>query len=141
MGVVGSPGCYRTRMCPSWITSLQQAELYAAYWATQIAVYKGARSVTVGPDNDAARAQLSALSASVACVNQLRVLRRMFWLQAWSHVEPSFFRVDSALNRSPEPNPGFPTVGTCRGGRRAPPKIVGHESGAVWWFLPLSSFH
>ena len=71
VGVVGSPGCYRTRMCPPWITSLQQAELFAAYWASQTAVYKGARSVAVavGVDNDAARAQLSALSASVACVS------------------------------------------------------------------------
>ena len=99
MGVVGSPGCYRTRMCPSWITSLQQAELYAAHWATQIAVYKGVRSVAVGVDNDAARAQLSALSASVACVNQQRILRRMFWLRAWSHVEPSFFRAAAERRR------------------------------------------
>ena len=96
--MVGSPGCYRTRMCPPGITSLQQAELYAAYWAAQIAVYKGARSVAVGVDNGAARAQLSALSASVACVSQQRMLRRMFWLRVWSHVEPSFFRVASALN-------------------------------------------
>ena len=98
VGVVGSPECYRTRMCPPWITSLQQAELYAAYWATPIVVYKGAQSVAVGVDNDAARALLSALSPSVACVSQQRMLRRMFWLRAWSHVEPSFFRVASALN-------------------------------------------
>ena len=90
--------CCRTRICPALVTSLQQAELYAAYWATQIAVYKGAGSVAVGVDNDAARAQLCAMSASVVCMPQRRILRRMFWLRAWSQVEPCFFRVESALN-------------------------------------------
>ena len=78
MGVVGEPGCYRTRLCPPWIKSLQQAEVYAGYWAAKLAVYKGASAVRVGVDNDAARAQLTSLSASTGCLPQQRVLQRMF---------------------------------------------------------------
>ena len=66
-GVVGGPSCYRSCICPPWITSVQQAEAFAGFWAVQIAVYKGARAVAVGVDSDAARAQLSSLSASTAC--------------------------------------------------------------------------
>ena len=97
-GVVGGPGCYRSCICPLSITSLQQAEAFASFWAVQIAVYKGARAVAVGVDNDAACAQLSSLSASTACKGHQRVLRKLFWLRAWSNVLPLFFRVASDLN-------------------------------------------
>ena len=96
--VVGAPGCYGTSITPPWVNSLQQAKLYAAYCAVKVAVYKGSRSVAVRVDNDAARAQLSSVSATTACRAQQRILRRFFWLRAWSGVRLHFFGVPSPYN-------------------------------------------
>ena len=97
-GVVGAPGCYHTQVCPPWVSSLQQAEVYAAFWAVQLALYEGARSVAIGVDNDAARAQLGSISASTACRSQQQILRKFFWLRMWSNVQPSFFQVPTGCN-------------------------------------------
>ena len=63
VGVVGALGCYRTHLvAPSWITTLQQAELFEGYWAMKIKVYKGSHSMATRVDNDAASPQLSSIS-------------------------------------------------------------------------------
>ena len=98
IGVVGSPGFYRSYVCPRWVRSLQQAELYGVYGALKAAVGCRLRSVAVGIDNEAVRVQSASLRASTDCPVQLRLLRRIFWLRAWSGLQLSVFRVPSAVN-------------------------------------------
>ena len=98
VGVVGSPGLYRSYLCPQWVHSLQQAELYGAYSALKVAVGCRLHSVVIGIDNDPVRQQLVSLRASTGCPQQLRILRRIFWLRVWSGLHAAAFRVPSALN-------------------------------------------
>ena len=98
IGVVGSPGFYRSYVCPRWVRSLQQAELYGVYGALKAAAGCRLRSVAVGIDNEAVRVQSASLRASTDCPVQLRLLRRIFWLRAWSGLQLSVFRVPSAVN-------------------------------------------
>ena len=58
IGVVGSPGFYRSYFCPRWVSSLQQAELFGVYGALKAAVGRQLRSVAVGIDNEAVRIQM-----------------------------------------------------------------------------------
>ena len=51
IGVVGSPGFYKSYVCPRRVRSLQQAELYGVYGALKAAVGCWLRSVAVGIDN------------------------------------------------------------------------------------------
>ena len=39
VGVVGLTGTYKSFKCPSWVRTLQQAELWGVYVAMKIAVY------------------------------------------------------------------------------------------------------
>ena len=96
--VVGSPGFYRSYVCPRWVRRLHQAELYGVYGALKAAVGCRLRSVAVGIDNEAVRVQSASLRASTDCPVQLRLLRRIFWLRAWSGLQLSVFRVPSAVN-------------------------------------------
>ena len=52
----------------------------------------------MGIDNEAVRVQSASLRASTDCPVQLRLLRRIFWLRAWSGLQLSVFRVPSAVN-------------------------------------------
>ena len=39
VGVVGSEGLYKSTRCPSWVASLQQAELWGIMFASKIGTY------------------------------------------------------------------------------------------------------
>ena len=81
VGIVGEKGFYRSQRCPAWVTSLQQAELFAVYLVAKLASYRGCAHVRIGSDSDVARSQVNALRASVGSVAQQRILRRLFWLR------------------------------------------------------------
>ena len=98
IGVVGSPDFYRSYVCPRWVRSLQQAELFGVYGALKAAVGCRLHSVAVGIDNEAVRLQSASQRASTDCPVQLRLLRRIFWLRAWSGLQVTVFRVPSAVN-------------------------------------------
>ena len=99
LGSVVPHGFYRSYVCPRWVHSLQQAELYGVYGALKAAVGCRLRSVAVGIDNEAVRVQSASLRASTDCPVQLRLLRRIFWLRAWSGLQLSFF--SSAFSGEP----------------------------------------
>ena len=54
-GVVGRPGVYRSVLCPKWVSTLQRAEMYAAYYTIKCAVYCSWGAANLGVDNDTAR--------------------------------------------------------------------------------------
>ena len=74
MGVVGPKGCYRSRRCPSWVTTLAQAELYGLYTATKITAYEGHGTACIGVDIDTARYQALRQRATTHCPEQNRLL-------------------------------------------------------------------
>ena len=65
IGITGRYGPYKSFLCPKWVTTLQQGELWGVYIALKIAVYiaenargKGAaeqRAIAVGTDSEASR--------------------------------------------------------------------------------------
>ena len=57
VGVVGKVGYYKSYICPRWINTLQQAELFALYTGIKIAAYQNLSMVTLGTDNDVAQSQ------------------------------------------------------------------------------------
>ena len=61
IGVVGDKGFYISQLCPPWIRSLQQAEMFAVYAVAKIAAYRGVCRVRIGSDSNVARAQINAL--------------------------------------------------------------------------------
>ena len=98
LGIVGGGDYYRSEVCPPWVDSLQQAELYALYIVIKLASYRGFERIRVGSDSNVARSQINALRASVHADSQQRILRRLFWLRCWSTVSVESFRVPSLLN-------------------------------------------
>ena len=55
VGIVGEVGFYRSMRCPAWVSSLQQAELFAVYMVAKLATYRGYASVTIGSDSNVSR--------------------------------------------------------------------------------------
>ena len=98
IGIVGEKGFCRSSICPEWVTSLQQAKLFAVYAVAKLASYRGFTSVRIGSDSNVARAQINSLRACVCAGPQQRILRRLFWLRCWSGCSISSFRVRSAIN-------------------------------------------
>ena len=98
IGIVGEKGFYRSSICPEWVASLQQAELFVVYAVAELASYRGFQSVHIGSDSNVARAQINSLRACVCAGPQQRILRRLFWLRCWSGCSISSFRVRSAIN-------------------------------------------
>ena len=98
VGLVGDKRFRRSIPCQAWVTSLQQAELFGIYYACKVAVYRGHRSVVVGTDSDASRFQVAGQRATACSQAHQRILRRLFWLQLWSHVKLGVFWVDAAEN-------------------------------------------
>ena len=98
VGVVGSPGFYRTYICPRWVHNLQQVELFGVYGALKAAVGCRLHSVAVSIDKDAVHLQSASLRASTSSPVQLRLLRRIFWLQECSGLQVTVFWVPSAFN-------------------------------------------
>ena len=96
--LLGGGAYYRSEVCPPWVDSLQQAELYALYIVIKVASYRGFERTRVGSDSNVATSQINALRASVHADSQQRILRRLFWLGCWSTVSVESFRVPSFLN-------------------------------------------
>jgi|Transcript_32029 hypothetical protein len=67
-------------------------------WSSQGCSGRRQRSVAVGIDNEAVRIQSAPLRASTDCPVQLRLLRRIFWLRAWSGLQVTVIRLPSAVN-------------------------------------------
>ena len=61
-------------MCPMWVSTLQQAELFAIYEAAKIAAYKGWGAVTIGSDSNVSRWQITGLRANIPSDMQQRIL-------------------------------------------------------------------
>ena len=93
IGVFGAPGFYKSYVCPRWVRSVQQAELFGVYRTLKAAVGCRLTSVAVGIDNEAIPTQDASLRASPDCPVKLRLLRRIFWLRAWSGLQLTVFRV------------------------------------------------
>ena len=81
MGVVGAHGRYGRYVCLGRISSLQQAELYAAYAANKLAVGNRLHCVAKGGDNDASHTQASLMWTALDTTMQHHILRRIFWLR------------------------------------------------------------
>ena len=64
IGVVGAPGFHRSYVCPRWVRSLQQAELFGVYGTLKAVVGCRLTSMAVGIDNEAVRTQTASLRAS-----------------------------------------------------------------------------
>ena len=54
VGIVGDKGFYRSMHYPPWISSLQQAELFAVYVVAKLATYRGHASVRIGSNSNVA---------------------------------------------------------------------------------------
>ena len=91
VGVVGGPSCYRDYLCPRWIHNMQQAEMYGVYMAHKYAVGRRLPCIAVGIDNNAVLLQTVYLKAGTCCPVQLHLLRRIFWLRAWSGLQVAAF--------------------------------------------------
>lgn len=108
VGVVGSKGLYRSTLCPRWVRSLQQAELWGILYAAKLGTYiiRNVRGeggdkgilLRVGSDSDVGRHQTLRGKASVQLTSQQRILRSLFWLRLWSGLSLELFRVPSGLN-------------------------------------------
>ena len=80
IGVVGPKGCYRSRRCPPWVTTLAHAQLYGLYSTAKIAACEGHGTACIGVDNDTARYQALRQRATTHCHVQNTLLRQLFWL-------------------------------------------------------------
>ena len=90
---------YRQEMCPVWVTTLQQAGLFAGYVVLRVAAYCHHTAVNIAFNNDTARAQcltMHALALTSYTVQQ-RILRRIFWVTAWANIDLACFPVLSAF--------------------------------------------
>ena len=92
-GVVGPKGCYRSRRCPPWVTTLAQAELNGLYIAATNAAYKGHGTACIGVDSDTAIYQALRQRATTHCHVQNILLRRLLWLRLWSVLKRVIFMV------------------------------------------------
>ena len=105
---MGYRGPYKSYLCPKWIKTLQQAELWGVYVAAKIAVYiaensggrgaAGRREIRIGTDSEASRYQVIHGHAATPLVAHQRILRRLFWLRTWSRATIGIFRVASHAN-------------------------------------------
>ena len=108
VGVVGKEGLHRTTLCPKWVRSLQQAELWGILYAAKLGVYivhnagggRGGNGILlrVGSDSDVGRHQTLRGKANVQLVAQQRILRGLFWLRLWSGLSLELFRVPTKVN-------------------------------------------
>jgi len=107
VGIVGLRGLYKSVLCPTWIESLQQAELFGIYLAAKLAIYiqRNAQvqssqggGVMIGTDSEVGRFQVLRTHAASSLGAQQRILRRMFWLRSWSGYSVGVFRVGTRYN-------------------------------------------
>jgi hypothetical protein len=106
----------RSFLCPEWVTTLQQAELFGLYWGCKTASHIGFKFLYIGTDSEVARFQTLGFKASCALRAQLRILRRLFWLFSWSSTQVLTFRVESALNPADPPSrvDSFPSISSVQ---------------------------
>ena len=88
MGVYLPGRGYRHWKCPTWIQTLQQAELLATVRSFQLAAFMGWERAHLGSDSFVARAQTTLLC----------ILRRFFWFRSWARVVMTVFWVSTELN-------------------------------------------
>ena len=98
VGVVGDVGFYGSYLCPRWVQTLQQGELYAMYTDAKIAAYKNWLNVIMALDSNVSWWQMNSLQANIQGDAQQRIRRRLLWLRACSRLAVNKFRVRSANN-------------------------------------------
>ena len=67
-----------SRKALKWITTLQQAELYAAIYALRLGCHMRLQYVVVATDSDVRRAQILGMRGGIFLRSQKRLLRQLF---------------------------------------------------------------
>ena len=75
IGIVREGRRWLSRKAPKWITTLQQAELYAAVYALRLGCYMRLPYVVVATDSDVGRAQILGMRGGIFLRSQQRLLR------------------------------------------------------------------
>ena len=78
IGVVREGRRWRSIKAPRWVTTLQQAELYAVIFALCLGCYMRLPYVAVATDSDVSRAQVLSMRGGVCLRSQQRLLRQLF---------------------------------------------------------------
>ena len=103
IGVVRGGRRWRSRKAPKWVTTLQQADLYAAVFALRLGCYMRLPYVVAATDSDVCRAQILGLRGGIFLRGQQRLLRRLLWLRSWNDRPLRGFRVGTELNPADPP--------------------------------------
>ena len=82
IGIVREGKRSLSRKAPKWISTLQQAELYAADYALRLGCYMCLPYVVVATDSDVGRAQILGMRGGIFLRSQQRLLRQLFWLRS-----------------------------------------------------------
>ena len=93
-----------SRKAPKWITTLQQAQLYAAVYALRLGCYMRLPYVVVATDSDVGRAQILGMRGGIFLRSQQRLLRQLFWLRSSNDRPMGVFRVSTDLNPADPPS-------------------------------------
>ena len=93
-----------SRKAPKWITTLRQAELYAAVYALRLACYMRLPYVVVATDSDFGRAQSLGMCGGIFLRSQQRLLRQLLWLISWNDPPLGVLRVSTDLNSADPPS-------------------------------------
>ena len=104
IGIVREGRRWLSRKAPRWISTLQQAELYAAVYALRLGCYMRLPYVVVGTDSDVGRAQILGMLGGIFLRSQQRLLRQLFWLRSWNDRPMGVFRVSTDLNPADPPS-------------------------------------
>ena len=72
---------WRSCRAPSWVATLQQAELYAALFALHLGCYM---HMVVGTDSDVSTSQILGMKGGIFLRSHQRMLCQLFWLCSWS---------------------------------------------------------
>ena len=104
IGIVREGMRLLSRKAPKWITTLQQAELYAAVYALRLRCYMCLPYVVVATDSDVGREQILGMRGGIFLRSQQRLLRQLFWLMSWNDRPMGVFRVSTDLNPADLPS-------------------------------------
>ena len=104
IGVMREGRRWRSRKAPKWITTLQQAEFYAAVYALLLGCYMRLPYVVVATDSDVGRAHILGMRGGIFLRSQQRLLRQLFWLRSWNDRPLGVFRVGTDLNAADPPS-------------------------------------
>ena len=93
IGILSEGRRWLSRKASKWITTLQQAELYAAVYALRLGCYMCLPYVVVATESDVGRAQILGLRGGIFLCSQQRLLRQLLWLRSWNDRPMGVFRV------------------------------------------------